>query len=326
MFTKRNFIAFTSASLLALATGAPAMSQDRKMKIVASFSILADLAREVGGDRVTVEPIIGPDQDAHHYEPKPGDAKRLAGADIVLVNGLGFDTFMHKLVEASGAKPRRIVASDGLSFVQRPAGKPSEKGHDHGHGKKGHDHDHGHGKSASAVKDDPHVWQSLVNARVIVAAIAKALSDADPAGKSVYDANLAAYTAKLDALDAEFRPRLAALPANRRSFATMHDAFRYLARDYNLTSHALQGISTHAQPSAGDLSRIIRQLKALKTPAAFLENVTDSRAINQIARESGAKVSGTLYSDALSLADGPASSYIGMMRHNLGLIAAALTP
>ncbi len=312
MFTKRNFITFASVSLLALATGAPAMAQDRKLKIIASFSILADLAREVGGDRVTVEPIIGPDQDAHHYEPKPGDAKKLAGADIVLVNGLGFDPFMHKLVEASGAKPRRIMASDGLSFVQRPAGK------------KGHDHDHG--KSASAAKDDPHVWQSLVNARVIVATIAKALSDADPAGKSAYDANRAAYTARLDALDAEFRPRLAALPANRRSFATMHDAFRYLARDYDLTSHALQGISTHAQPSAGDLKRIIRQLKALKTPAAFLENVTDSRAIDQIARESGAKVGGTLYSDALSLADGPASTYIGLMRHNLSRMTAALAP
>ena len=176
------------------------------------------------------------------------------------------------------------------------------------------------------MKDDPHVWQSLANARAIVTALATGMSMADPAGKPVYDANLAAYISRIDALDAEFRPRFAALPQDRRSFATMHDAFRYLARDYGLTSHALQGISTHAQPSAGDLARIIRQLKALKTPAVFLENVTDSRAIDRIARETGAKVGGTLYSDALSLADGPAPSYIGLMRHNLSRMAEALVP
>ena len=310
MITRRNIITF--GTMVLAATGLPAArAQEQRLKVVASFSILGDLARQVGGDRIEVTSIVGPNQDAHVFQPSPADARKLAGAALVIVNGLGFDTFMDKLVAASGGKPMRVTAAAGLDLMKKPAGATDDHGHKHG---------------AAAQKDDPHVWQSIANARRIVQMISVSLATVDPAGKAAYDANLTSYLARLDALDAEFRAAIAALPPARRAFATSHDAFRYLARDYGLTSHAIQGVSPHAEASAGDLAKIIRQLKASKAPAVFLENVSDSRAIARIARETGAKLGGTLYSDALSLADGPVPSYIDLMRHNMNQLAGALAP
>lgn len=311
MPSRRNIITFMLATSAFGIAGALA-AEPQRLAVVASFSILGDLARQIGGDRITVTDIIGPNRDAHGFEPSPADARKLAGARLVVVNGLGFDSFIDKLMKAAGSTARVVTVSAGLPLLRKAAEKS--------------DHRHGHSHAGGKAKDDPHLWQSPANVRQMARTIAAALSTADEAGKAAYDANLTAFLTRLDALDQEFRTAIARVPEARRVFATNHDAFGYLARDYGLTIHAIQGVSPHAEPSAADLARIIRQLKAAKAPAVFLENVTDSRAAARIARESGAKVGGTLYSDALSLADGPAPSYIDLMRHNMKEIAAALAP
>ena len=289
------------ALILLLATmAAPAVAQER-LKVVATFSILADFVRNVGGDRVAVNALVGPNGDAHVYQPAPGDAKTLADARLVFANGLGFEGWINRLVKASGTRAPTIVATKGV--------KP-RKGED--------DQGHAHGDA------DPHAWQSVANARIYVANIRDALSLADPAGKDSYAANAAAYVAKLDALEAEVKAAIEKIPSDRRRIITTHDAFGYFAAAYGITFIAPQGVSTEAEVSAKDVARIITQIRKQKIPAVFLENVTDERLLKRIGAESGARIGGTLYSDALTDANGQAATYLDMMRHNVKQIAAAL--
>jgi zinc/manganese transport system substrate-binding protein len=291
-----------AAAALAFAmTATPAAAQD-KVRVVATFSIIADFARNVGGDAVEVSELVGPDSDAHVYAPSPADAKRLADAKVVLMNGLGFEGWLERLVKASGTKAAVAVTTKGIT---------PRRMQDDGHG-------HSHGRS------DPHAWQSVANARVYVTNIRDALAAADPNRKATYDANAAAYLAKLDALEAEVKATVATIPAERRRIITTHDSFGYFAAAYGVSFIAPQGVSTEAEVSARDLAKIIRQVKAQKIPAVFMENVTDPRLMKRIAEETGAKIGGRLYSDALSAADGPAASYLDMMRHNLKELRGAL--
>ncbi|MFC5391908.1 metal ABC transporter substrate-binding protein [Bosea vestrisii] len=296
--------------LLGLAAGValplPAFAQE-KLPVVASFSILGDFVREIGGDRVAVSTLVGPDGDAHVYSPTPADAKTVAGAKLVVVNGLKFEGWLTRLIKSSGTKATVATATKGI--------KPLELDDDHDHG---HGHGHGHGG------EDPHAWQSIANAKIYVGNIRDALIAADPAGKAVYEANAAAYQTKLDALEAEVKAAVARIPVDRRKAITSHDAFGYFVKAYGIAFIAPQGVSTEAEASAKDVARIIRQIKAEKVPAVFLENITNPRLAEQIARESGAKIGGRLYSDALSSADGPAGTYIAMMKHNISQIEKAL--
>jgi len=281
----------------------PAAAQDKaqdKVRVVATFSILADLARSVGGDAVEVASLVAPNGDAHAYAPSPADAKRLADAKLILVNGLGFEGWIDRLVKASGSKAQVTVATKGI----KPRQMKDDDGHDH---------------------TDPHAWQSVANAKIYVANIRDALATVDPARKATYEANATAYLARLDALDQEIKTAIAAIPAARRKIITTHDAFGYFAAAYGLQMIAPQGVSTEAEVSARDVAKIIRQIKAQKIPAVFLENVADPRLMQRIAEESGAKIGGKLYSDALSDAKGPAPTYIDMMRSNLKEFSAALT-
>lgn len=314
MTTRRSLFVYSAGLMMGLATGTPLFAQAAPpaLSVVASFSILADLARQIGGERVKVETIVGPNQDAHVFKPSPADAAKLTGAGLIAVVGLGYDSFMGRLARSAASKAPLVTLSTGIKPLKQ-AGS-------------GHSHDHGHGHAHGKAGEDPHVWQSITNVRQMVTTLARALAAADPAGAATYDKNLATYLGRLEALDAELRAMLASLPADRREFATTHDAFGYLARDYGLTIRSLQGISTDSEPSAADLARIIRQLKASKTPAVFLENVTDPRKMQRIAAESSARIGGTLYSDSLSLADGPVPTYIDLMRHNVSTIVAALKP
>jgi zinc/manganese transport system substrate-binding protein len=281
----------------------PAGAQE-KVRVMATFSILADFAKNVGGDAIAVAALVGADSDAHAYSPTPADAKRLADAKLVLMNGLGFEGWIDRLIKASGTKAPVVVATKGI--------KPRQMKDEHGHG-----HDHG--------KADPHAWQSVANAKIYVANIRDALAKVDPTGKATYEANAATYLAKLDALEAEVKAAVAAVPAERRKIITTHDSFGYFAAAYGMQFIAPQGVSTEAEVSARDLAKIIRQVKAQKIPAVFLENVTDPRLIRRIAEETGAKIGGKLYSDALSAPDGPAPTYLDMMRSNLKEFRAALT-
>jgi zinc/manganese transport system substrate-binding protein len=282
----------------------PAAAQDtqpNKLKAVATTSIIGDLARNVGGDRLEVRTLVGPNGDAHVYSPTPGDAKELAGANIVLVNGLGLEGWMTRLVTASGTKAPMIVVSKGFT----PRRMPDE---------------HNSGKTVI----DPHAWQSVADAKIYVANIRDGLDAIDPAGKAVYDANAQAYLAKLDELDQEVRAAIDGIPADHRKIITTHDAFGYFGAAYGMSFIAPEGVSTDSEPSAKDVARIIRQIKKQKIPAVFLENVSDPRLMEQIARETGAAIGGKLYSDALSEPNGPAGTYIDMMRHNARQFAKAL--
>jgi zinc/manganese transport system substrate-binding protein len=299
MLTRR---ALTAAALAALLVVPPALAQER-LHVVASFSILGDFVKNVGGDRVVVETLVGPNGNAHVYAPSPRDAKKAADAKLVFVNGLGFEGWLERLVKASGTKAPIVVATKGI--------KPRERAGDHGH-----DHDHG--------RADPHAWQSVTNAKIYVANIRDALIAADPAGKDTYVANATAYLAKLDALERDVREVIAKVPADRRRVITSHNAFGYFQNAYGLSFTAPQGVSTEAEASAKEVAAIITQIKKQKVAAVFLENVTDPRLVQQIARETGAKVGGTLYSDALTDEKGDAPTYIDLIRHNLRQLAAAL--
>jgi len=313
MPNRRALVAGLAFGFAAAATPFGAFAQDSaqaKLPVVASFSILGDFARQIGGDRISVTTLVGPDGDAHVYSPTPGDAKAMAAARLVLVNGLHFEGWLPRLVKSSGTKATLAEATKGIT--------PLEADDDHDDKDKGgHAHAHGH--------DDPHAWQSIANAKVYVANIRDALSAADPAGKASYEANATTYLAELDRLEGEVKAAIARIPAERRKAITTHDAFGYFVKAYGIAFVAPQGVSTEAEASARDVARIIRQVKAQKIPAVFLENVTNPRLVEQIARESGAKVGGRLYSDALSAATGPAGTYIRMMKHNISEIEKALT-
>jgi zinc/manganese transport system substrate-binding protein len=292
--------AIAATILATLLTAGSAAAQD-KVKVVATFSILADLTKNVGGDRVEVAAIVGPNGDAHVYAPTPADAKKLAESKLVIANGLGFEGWMTRLVKASGTKAANVVASKGV----RPR-------------KAVGDHDHGHAEA------DPHAWQSVANVKIYVGNIRDALIAADPAGKTAYEANASAYLAKLDVLDREVRAEVARIPAGRRRIITTHDAFGYFKDAYGLDFIAPQGVSTESEVSAKDVAKIITQVKKQKIPAVFLENVSDPRLLTRIAEETGAKIGGTLYSDALTDEKGDAPTYIDMMRHNVRTLSAAL--
>ncbi|AMJ61757.1 metal ABC transporter substrate-binding protein [Bosea sp. PAMC 26642] len=302
MFNRLDLIASLAAGLLL--AGAPARAQE-KLPVVASFSVLGDFVKEVGGDRVSVSTLVGPNGDAHVYSPTPADAKSMAAAKLIVVNGLKFEGWMTRLIKSSGAKATIATATTGIT--------PLKADDDHDNAGHGHDHD-----------VDPHAWQSVANAKIYVANIRGALSAADPAGKPVFEANAGAYLAKLDAVEGEIKAAVARIPADRRKAITSHDAFGYFIKAYGIAFIAPQGVSTEAEASAKDVARIIRQMKAERIPAVFLENVTNPRLIEQIARETGARVGGRLFSDALSDASGPAGTYIAMMKHNISQIEKAL--
>ena len=290
------------AALVAL-VAAPAGAEDAQPRqlAVATTSIIADLVRNVGGERVEVRALVGANGDAHVYSPTPGDAREVATAAVVFVNGLGLEGWLPRLVTASGSKAPVVTVTKGITPLRMA------------------DEEH-----PGRVVIDPHAWQSIADAKIYVANIRDGLAAADPAGKSAYDANAQAYLAKLDALEAEVRTAIAGIPAERRKIITTHDAFGYFGAAYGMSFIAPEGVSTDSEPSAKDVARIIRQIKKQKIPAVFLENVTDPRLIEQIARETGAAIGGKLYSDALSEPNGPAATYIDMMRHNVRELAKAL--
>ena len=245
--------------------------------------------------------LVGPNGNAHVYAPSPADARKVADAKAVFVNGLGFEGWLDRLVKASGTKAPIVVVTKGI--------KPRERGD-------AHDHDHG--------RIDPHAWQSVANAKIYVDNIRDALIAIDPAGKATYEANAAAYRAKLDALEQEVKETIAKIPADRRAVITSHDSFGYFESAYGIEFIAPQGVSTEAEASAKDVAAIITQIRKQKIAAVFLENVTDPRLLKQIASETGAKIGGTLYSDALTDPNGDAPSYIDLIRHNLKQLAGAL--
>jgi zinc/manganese transport system substrate-binding protein len=294
---RRSFLFSALLVPLALASGA-AHAADGKLKVVVSFSILGDIVKNVGGDRVAVTTLVGPDGDAHVFEPTPADARAVAAADLVFVNGLGFEGWMDRLIKASGYSGPLVVASDGV-----PSRTMDEDGR---------------------TVTDPHAWQDLGNGRRYVETIAAALAAADPSAASAYRATASAYEAALAAKDQWVRDELAGVPAERRKIITSHDAFGYFGAAYGVTFLAPVGVSTEDEPSAAGMARLIRQMKKEGVRVVFFENMTNPKLIETLAREAGARVGGTLYADALSPPGGPADTYLKMFDNNLPQLKAAM--
>lgn len=273
---------------------APVRAQPRAPRVVASFSLLADMLREVAPPDFEVGTLVGPDADAHVFEPRPADSRRLAQADLVVVNGLGYEGWIERLVHVSGYRGEVVVASRGVAVRQG-----------------GH-----HGA-------DPHAWQDLAQARRYVDTLAAALAAGWPSRRAEIDTRRDAYAARIEQLDRQVRARFDAVPRNQRRVITSHDAFGYFGAAYGIDFFAPQGWTTISEPSAAAVARLVRQVRAQQVRALFLENISDPRLIEAIAKETGARIGGTLYSDALSKPGGPAPTYLQLIDHNARTLAAA---
>jgi zinc/manganese transport system substrate-binding protein len=289
---------FLLASAVALALlSSPAKAVDKlpvtvpaTVPVTASFSILADIVRVVGGERVSVTTLVGPDQDAHIFEPKPADAKAILTSKLLVTNGLNFEPWVAKLVKAAGYKGQTVVASQGVQVLAK----------------------------------DPHAWQNPRNVIIYTRNIAAALSQVDADGASTYQAHADAYIKELQALDAWAQEQIATLPKGKRKVITSHDAFGYFAAQYGVTFLAPVGINTETQPSAKQVAQLIQQMQREKIRAVFVENMSNPKLIAQLSKDTGATVGASLYADALSSADKPGATYLQMMRHNVTQLVAGM--
>ncbi len=287
------------AKLLLVATVlSPVTAQAGPLKVVASFSVLGDLAHQIGGDKIVITTLVGPNSDTHVYEPKPADAVAMSEANLVLINGLGFEGFIERLAKTSATKAQIITVSTGVTPII--------------------------GEGEDAGKDDPHAFQSVPNVRIYVKTITDALCAADANDCETFKGNAAAYDAKLAALDADVRAAIASIPEAKRTIITSHDAFGYFGHEYGLKFLAPEGISTDSEASAAGVAALVDQINSTNSSALFIENMSDPRLINQISDETGIKIGGSLYSDALSPADGPAATYLEMMKSNVAVIKRAI--
>ncbi len=303
----------------------PQLAVGQTLPVVTSFSILDDLVKQVGGDKVSTTVLVGENGDTHVYQPTPQDAIAVKKASLVFINGLEFEGWIERLFESSGYKGEVIVAADGIE--KRQAGcnckhhgkhktshdEHTDKSHDEHGSHHGHEHDHG--------EYDPHSWLSVKSVKVYVENIVKGLSKADPANAAFYQANAKTYQRKLDELNSWIIAELSKFPESQRIAVTAHDAFGYFARDYQVRFMSVQGTSTNSEASAKDLANLIREIKEKNIRAVFMENISNPALIKQIERETQATMGGVLYSDALSTKDEPASSYLELMRHNTRTLA-----
>ncbi|APW44707.1 metal ABC transporter substrate-binding protein [Rhodoferax saidenbachensis] len=291
-----------SATALAL-LGSHAHAAD-KLPVVASFSILGDLVRVVGGDRVAVTTLVGANEDAHVFEAKPADAKTLLAAKLVVTNGLGFEPWAGKLIKSAGYKGEAVVAAKGVKARHME----EEKGH----------------ASHAHEETDPHAWQNPNNVTLYVRNIAAALSKVDAAGASTYQANAEAYVKQLQILDVWAKAQIASIPQAKRKVITSHDAFGYFAAQYGVQFLAPQGVNTETEPSAKQVAQLIRQIQREKIRAVFVENMGNPKLIAQLSKDAGATLGASLYADALSTADQPGATYLQMMRNNVTELVAGM--
>ncbi|QMT31649.1 metal ABC transporter solute-binding protein, Zn/Mn family [Alysiella filiformis] len=279
------------------------------LSVVSSFSVLGDVAKQIGGERVSITNLVPADGDAHAYQLSSADAKKIASAKLVLLNGLGLEN----------GDVMRAVKQSKVAYAEATAGispiKNEEGAHHHHHGEDGHHHDHG--------EFDPHVWHDPVLMQKYAANVTAALIKADPAGASHYQARFKAYSGELVKLDAYARSQFNAVPREHRKVLTGHHSFGYLGKRYGVTFLAPQGVSTEAQPSAKTVAAIIRQIKQQGIQAVFTENIKDGRMVERIAQETGVKVGGKLYSDALSQ-EANARTYVDMFRYNVRAMSGAM--
>ena len=303
LFRKLLVAGMASAWLLA---GAARAAEKLPVPVTASFSILGDLVRVVGSERVSVTTLVGPNEDAHAFAPKPADARAIAQTKLLVTNGLGFEPWAQKLAKSAGYRGETVLASQGV----KPRVMAEEKGYDD--------------KSRHHDEADPHAWQNPGNVVLYVRNIAAALSQVDPAGSAVYQANTNAYIKELQTLDAWAKAQFAAIPVAKRKVITSHDAFGYFAAHYQISFLAPQGVSTDAEPSAKQVAQLIKQIQREKIRAVFVENMSNPKLLAQLSKDAGVSLGAPLYSDALSSIDQPGATYLLMMRHNVTQLAAGM--
>ncbi len=365
----RRLFLKSATAIAAVAFATPTVVwADEPLPVVATFSILGDMVAEIGGDHISVTTLVGPNGDPHVYQPTPQAARAVAEAEVLVTNGLEFEGWLERLVEAAAFDGSMVVATTGIDPIEfgeheddhddhldhgeehavDEHGHDHDKDHDDDHGDhaadehdheeddhhdhaehdhdKEHDDDHGHDDHAGHDHGafDPHAWQSIDAAITYVDNIAAGLSAADPENAGAYYENRAAYVAELETLGAEISAMLATILESKRTIVTSHDAFQYFGRDYDLTFLAPQGLSTESEASAKDVAELIEQIREDEISAVFVENIADTRLLEQVANETDAVIGGTLYPGALSGEDGPAPTYLDMMRHNASTLAAAL--
>ncbi|MHB9704921.1 metal ABC transporter substrate-binding protein [Alcaligenes aquatilis] len=332
---------YSGRMVLALGLLAASLSvQAEPLRVVSSFSILNDMVKEIGGDKVMASTIVPANGDAHSFEPRPSDAKTLAKAQLLVVNGLEFESWLPRLQQAAGYKGPQVVATEGITPLAFEGGADDHADHDHDHDhdhepahdhaqdhehapekdRSGHEHSHQHGSQ------DPHAWQSLDLAQIYVRNISKGLEQADPANAQYYQGRAKDYAQRIQELDDSIKTRLQAVPVDKRKVITSHDAFSYMGKAYNIRFIPLVGVSSQAEPSARDIAQIIQQARSEQIQAIFVENTVSAKLVEQVARETGAKVGGTLYSDALGVPGSGVDTYLGMMRSNTDQLIKALQP
>lgn len=288
----------------------PALLRAEKITVATLNTILGDFARQVGGDKVEVIDIVKPGIDPHIFEPTPSDIRTVANARLVLACGLGIEPYLPNLEKAVGSGPRFLILGDSIDPIMGEAHR-----HDHGDH---HDHDHSHEPAP-----DPHWWHSIANARIAVAAIRDALSQISPENAATFAANAAAYDEKLDALAKWIRVQIATIPPERRILVTSHESLGYLARDYGFTILSLEGFGSTDHPSSSHVSDLIQKIRGTGIRAIFAENIKNPKVLQEITRETGASLGGTLYVDSLS-SGGEADTYEALMRHNIATITGAI--
>lgn len=264
----------------------PASAHAARLQVVASFSILGDMVHQVAGNDVQLTTLIAAGSDAHVYSPSPADAAALAKADLVIINGMGFEGWLERLIDSSGYKGRVLTASQGITPLRI--------------------HNH----------PDPHAWQDAANGKRYIINIRDGLSAADPEHANSYHERAGLMLARLDRMDRWIRKQISAIAPRSRKVITTHDAFGYYGKAYGITFIAPLGNNTENQAAAGEIARLVDQLRAQQVRAVFLENITDNRLIHQLEADTGAYIGGTLYSDALSLPDGRAPDYLALLAHN----------
>ena len=283
-FTIFAIIIFTSMSIASA-----------KIKVVSTFSILGDMVQNIGGNNIELTTLVGANGDGHVYEPTPADAKSVAAADVVFVNGLGFEGWIDRLVKASGYKGKVIIATEGIKELKFEG------------------------------ELDPHAWQDLSNGRIYIKNIKNALTDVDPKNSNLYKKNFIAYDKILESMDKSTKDKFADIPKKNRKVITSHDAFLYFGRAYGIDFRSPVGVTTESEPSAGELAELITEMRKDNIKALFAENITDPRLIKQLAKEVNAQIGGTLYSDALSDNSEPANTYINMFKYNVNELANILS-
>jgi zinc/manganese transport system substrate-binding protein len=296
---RRTFLAGIAVLAPAAALATEALADTAPMPVVATFSILGDMTKQVGGHAIAVRTFVGPDGDAHTYQPTPGDLRALTQSKVLVKNGLGLEGWLDRLTGAAGFKGTTVVAAAQV----QPRTMKEEGG---------------------AITTDPHAWQDPRNGVLYAQAIGEGLADADPAHADAYRQAANGFAAQIAQMESWIEAQLSPIPKDQRRIITTHDAFGYYGARYDIEFLAPEGISTEFEPSARNIAALIAQIKREKIHAVFIENMTSPRMAKMLARETGATLGGTVYSDALSPPSGPAPTYLSMLRHNTTLFAAAM--